>query len=79
MRSRDIEQMRARCEARKRRFAESAVEMKKLRMRLSITQSELARKTGVSRTMIWNIENGRAYFSDTMMERITKAFPKSMG
>jgi len=37
----------------------------------------LARKTGVTRTLIWSIENGRAYLSDTMLERIAKAFPES--
>ena len=76
MHYRDMEKRKARCEARNKRFAESAVEMKELRIRLGVTQSELARKTGVTRTMIWSIENGRAYLSDTMLERIAKAFPE---
>jgi len=73
----DMEKRKARCEARNKRLAESAVEMKELRIRLGVTQSQLARKTGVTRTLIWSIENGRAYLSDTMLERITKAFPES--
>ena len=77
MHYRDMEKMKARCEARNKRLAESAVEMKELRIRLGVTQSQLARKTGVTRTLIWSIENGRAYLSDTMLERITKAFPES--
>ena len=77
MHYRDMEKRKARCEARNKRLAESAVEMKELRIRLGVTQSELARKTGVTRTLIWSIENGRAYLSDTMLERIAKAFPES--
>jgi transcriptional regulator with XRE-family HTH domain len=77
MHYRDMEKRKARCEARNKRLAESAVEMKELRIRLGVTQSQLARKTGVTRTLIWSIENGRAYLSDTMLERITKAFPES--
>lgn len=73
----DMEKRKARCEARYKRLAESAVEMKELRIRLGVTQSQLARKTGVTRTLIWSIENGRAYLSDTMLERIAKAFPES--
>lgn len=73
----DMEKRKARCEARNKRLAESAVEMKELRIRLGVTQSQLARKTGVTRTLIWSIENGRAYLSDTILERIAKAFPES--
>ena len=77
MHYRDMEKRKARCEARNKRLAESAVEMNELRIRLGVTQSQLARKTGVTRTLIWSIENGRAYLSDTMLERIAKAFPES--
>ena len=44
----DMEKRKARCEARNKRLAESAVEMKELRIRLGVTQSQLARKTGVT-------------------------------
>lgn len=72
---RNIEKMFERCEVRKKRQAEAAVQMKDLRQRLGVTQSELARKIGVTSSAIWNIENGRAYFSASMMERIVKAYP----
>lgn len=62
--------------ARQERFAEDAVKMKGIRQRLGVTQREIARKTGVSRSLIWNIENGRGYLSGKMMKRLETAYPE---
>jgi len=75
-RTRKLEEARLRCQIRKARFSEAAVKMKELRQRLGVSRNELARKTGVSSTLIWNIENERAYLSNKMMERIEKAYPE---
>ncbi len=61
--------------ARIARFAEDAVKMKELRRKLGVSQSEMARKTGVTRSLIWNIENGRAFLSEKMLKRLEIAFP----
>lgn len=67
---------RSRFQERKARFAADAVKMRDLRQTLGVSQCELANKTGVSATLIWNIEHERGYFSEKMMKRIEKAYPE---